>query len=321
MNRMPGWKIGLGPVFVVRVDHVVAALAGVRAAVAVRLVAARWRSVGIWMNTNRTIYASAIRYLAALGEGFFLAVIGTQLCAGAAGGPGGDGRRDLPGPGPGTLSHMLMTDLSAAEIVLGKLAGRLVPVLTMLACTLPVLLDPHPFGRRRSDCAALGLCRHVSALPCWVVRWRWLCRSGWGRRMKRSCARIRSGCSGYSPGRWRACWDQQSAGPGSRSRDDRSHFSWRPPYSWPGSVGFFDYLQFLAVTCSIAAVLIGVTILRLPSSLRTIKSAEHPAFEAPARGFNIWRISHVGDSLVDAVDRRQPGGPGASGSEAVLLGG
>ena len=33
---------------------------------------------------------------------------------------------------------MLVTDLTDAEIVLGKLAARLVPVLSMVACTLPV---------------------------------------------------------------------------------------------------------------------------------------------------------------------------------------
>jgi ABC-type transport system involved in multi-copper enzyme maturation permease subunit len=39
----------------------------------------------------------------------------------------------------GTLDHMLVTDLSNAEIVLGKLAVRLVPVLGLIACTVPVL--------------------------------------------------------------------------------------------------------------------------------------------------------------------------------------
>ncbi len=39
----------------------------------------------------------------------------------------------------GTLDHMLVTDLSNAEIVLGKLGVRLIPVLGLVACTLPVL--------------------------------------------------------------------------------------------------------------------------------------------------------------------------------------
>ena len=39
----------------------------------------------------------------------------------------------------GTLAHMLVTDLSDPEIVLGKLAARLLPVLGLVACTWPVL--------------------------------------------------------------------------------------------------------------------------------------------------------------------------------------
>ncbi len=39
----------------------------------------------------------------------------------------------------GTLAHMLMTDLSDPEIVLGKLAARLLPVLGLVACTWPVM--------------------------------------------------------------------------------------------------------------------------------------------------------------------------------------
>lgn len=39
----------------------------------------------------------------------------------------------------GTLAHMLMTDLSDPEIVLGKLAARLPPLMSLIACALPVL--------------------------------------------------------------------------------------------------------------------------------------------------------------------------------------
>ncbi|MFI5458121.1 MAG: hypothetical protein ACHRXM_22020 [Isosphaerales bacterium] len=39
----------------------------------------------------------------------------------------------------GNLTHMLVTDLGDAEIVLGKLAARLMPVLGLVAATIPVL--------------------------------------------------------------------------------------------------------------------------------------------------------------------------------------
>ena len=37
---------------------------------------------------------------------------------------------------------MLATDLGDAEIVLGKLAARLVPILALVAATVPVLRSP-----------------------------------------------------------------------------------------------------------------------------------------------------------------------------------
>ena len=39
----------------------------------------------------------------------------------------------------GTLAHLMVTDLSDGEIVLGKLAARLVPVLGLVGCALPVM--------------------------------------------------------------------------------------------------------------------------------------------------------------------------------------
>ena len=53
----------------------------------------------------------------------------------------------------GTLDHMLATDLSNAEIVLGKLGVRLVPVLGLVACVLPIMALGGPSGRHRPDCA------------------------------------------------------------------------------------------------------------------------------------------------------------------------
>jgi hypothetical protein len=39
----------------------------------------------------------------------------------------------------GTLTHMLATDLSDPEIILGKLAARLLPVLGLVAFSWPLL--------------------------------------------------------------------------------------------------------------------------------------------------------------------------------------
>ena len=53
------------------------------------------------------------------------------------------------------------------------------------------------------------------------------------------------------------------------------------PYWWPGSVGWGDYVQFLAVTCSIAAVLIGVTMLRLRAICSHESARQVRRFKSP----------------------------------------
>src|SRR5262245_21534238 len=95
--------------------------------------------VSIAVGGGQSGGATTLRGLAQLGEGLFVAVIGTQLTlvllaaqAATAGAICLDRAR-------GTLAHLLVTDLSDGEIVLGKLAARLVPVLGLAGCTLPVM--------------------------------------------------------------------------------------------------------------------------------------------------------------------------------------
>jgi ABC-type transport system involved in multi-copper enzyme maturation permease subunit len=78
----------------------------------------------------------------------------------------------------GTLDHMLATDLSNAEIVLGKLGVRLVPVLGLVACALPVValsgllggIDPLALGGSflvAIGCAFVG-CSLAMTLSVWA---------------------------------------------------------------------------------------------------------------------------------------------------------
>ena len=77
----------------------------------------------------------------------------------------------------GTLDHMLATDLSNAEIVLGKLGVRLVPVLGLIACVVPVAalagllggIDPLALAGSflvAIGCAVLG-CSLAMTLSVW----------------------------------------------------------------------------------------------------------------------------------------------------------
>ena len=130
-----------------------------------------------------------------LGQGFFLAVVGTELSLVLLAAPAATAGAICQDRARGTLLHMLMTDLSAAEIVLGKLAARLTPVLAMICCTLPMLellsllggVDPLALGRLCgfSRAGGPGLLAGASLLAA-------------GRQDARSAlyAHIRSGSSG-----------------------------------------------------------------------------------------------------------------------------
>src|SRR5262249_50731803 len=95
----------------------------------------------VWFGRNpalRSGRAPTIEALAEVGESFFYARAGTQLSlvilvapAAAAGSICTDRAR-------GTLEHILVTDLSDVEIVLGKLTARLAPIVGMIACGVPV---------------------------------------------------------------------------------------------------------------------------------------------------------------------------------------
>ena len=82
---------------------------------------------------------STIRNLAETGRQFYAAVIGTELTLVLLAAPAATAGAICIDKARGTLTHLLVTDLTDAEIVLGKLAARLVPVLGLVACSLPVV--------------------------------------------------------------------------------------------------------------------------------------------------------------------------------------
>jgi ABC-type transport system involved in multi-copper enzyme maturation permease subunit len=99
--------------------------------------------VVIWYFSSRPLVmrsaASPIRMMAQFGERFFIAMIGTQLTLVLLAAPAATAGAICIDRARGTLTHLLVTDLTDAEIVLGKLAARLVPVLWLVACALPMM--------------------------------------------------------------------------------------------------------------------------------------------------------------------------------------
>ncbi len=82
---------------------------------------------------------STLQQLAALGRFFYYAIATTQLALVLLVAPAATAGAICHDRARGNLTHMLVTDLSNTEIVLGKLAARLMPVFALVAATVPVL--------------------------------------------------------------------------------------------------------------------------------------------------------------------------------------
>jgi ABC-type transport system involved in multi-copper enzyme maturation permease subunit len=97
-----------------------------------------------------------LQQLAVIGRVFFYALAGVQLSFLLLAAPAAAAGSICIDRARGTLLHMMVTDLSDAEIVLGRLGSRLMPVFGLVACAVPVaclagLLGGIEFG------ALLGL--------------------------------------------------------------------------------------------------------------------------------------------------------------------
>jgi ABC-type transport system involved in multi-copper enzyme maturation permease subunit len=88
----------------------------------------------------------SIRGMATAGHVFSETLIGIQLTLVLLAAPAATAGAVCLDKARGTLTHLLVTDLSNSEIVLGKLAARLVPVLGLVTCTVPVMLIASLMG-------------------------------------------------------------------------------------------------------------------------------------------------------------------------------
>ena len=203
------------------------------------------------------------RELANLGQSFYVAVIGTQLTLVLLAAPAATAGTICLDRSSGMLTHVLVTDLSDSEIVLGKLAARLVPVLGLVACALPLMAILTLLGGVAPDAllgsflvtigiAVLGCSlalnfslwakkTHEALLGTYAVWGIWL--------VGRPFATLVNGAFG-----WSLAVPPRIADP---------YFLAFSPYWYPGTVSFYDYFGFLAITTGAAAVLAVVAVFRL----------------------------------------------------------
>ncbi len=256
---------GLGPVFVYE------CLANSR----------RWqiyaiRSLGVAivlaaMTTIATSHASPFaasswQGYAELGESYYYAIVSVELTVVLLAAPAATAGAICVDRARGTLTHMLATDLSDPEIVLGKLAARLLPILGMVACTWPVLaissllggIDPKALTLAFAVILAVALlgCTMAMALSVWARKphevvlvtytfWMlgpffWLI---WGAMARRGLV--------ASPPDWSLVADP--------------YYLVIAPYAEPNGVGvgYWDYVGFFAASLTLSALLTALAIWRM----------------------------------------------------------
>ncbi|WP_435008472.1 ABC transporter permease [Tundrisphaera lichenicola] len=92
----------------------------------------------VYQSATSNAALSTRQQLAAAGQSFFTTMVITQLSLILLAAPAATAGAICLDKARGTLTHVMVTDLSDAEVVLGKLGARLVPVLNLVACALPV---------------------------------------------------------------------------------------------------------------------------------------------------------------------------------------
>jgi ABC-type transport system involved in multi-copper enzyme maturation permease subunit len=92
-----------------------------------------------WAEEGKPVGSLSLQQLARLGEVFYYTISTIQLMLVMIVAPAATAGAICLDRARGSLTHMLATDLGDAEIVLGKLAARLLPVVSLVAATVPVL--------------------------------------------------------------------------------------------------------------------------------------------------------------------------------------
>jgi ABC-type transport system involved in multi-copper enzyme maturation permease subunit len=203
------------------------------------------------------------RAYAQLGQAYFIAMIGVELALVMLAAPAATAGAICLDRARGTLAHMLMTDLSDAEIVLGKLAARLLPVLGLVACTWPAMaisallggIDPVAVTLAFAIIVAVALvgCTLALALSVWA---------------KRTHEVILVTYTVFIAALlvwpiWLLLSTTTKIGPVPRwTRLANPFYVAFAPYTDPGSLEIWDYLAFFGVTVAASAVLTLIAVWR-----------------------------------------------------------
>ncbi len=208
---------------------------------------------------------------ALLGQYLYLTIVTIELAVVLLVAPGATAGAVCLDKARGTLDHMLITDLSNTEIVLGKLGVRLIPVLGLITCVLPVLALAGLLGGIDPD-AAIG--SFLTAIGCAVLGCSLaLTLSVWGQKTRDVLI-----VTYFIIIVWLFCRYLSSVAWGAIGSSSLQYFlptfaEWLDflnpfflvwaPYSTPGRVSMSSYLGFLAVCLFVSSSLAGLATWRI----------------------------------------------------------
>jgi ABC-type transport system involved in multi-copper enzyme maturation permease subunit len=203
---------------------------------------------------------------AELGQGYFTAMIGLEIALVLLAAPAATAGAICLDRARGTLAHMLMTDLSDAEIVFGKLAARLLPVLGLVACTWPVMAISSLLGGIDPIALTLAFCVIVAVaiFACATA----ILLSVWARQ---SYEVILATYTVFILGMlfcpiWSVFAMAGWAGPPpSWALLTNPFYVANAPYIDPGTLDVGDYLMFFGTTLGASAVLTAIAVWRMRS--------------------------------------------------------
>jgi ABC-type transport system involved in multi-copper enzyme maturation permease subunit len=239
----------------------------------------------------------SLQQLAEYGERFYFRIVEIELTLVLLAAPAATAGAICLDKARGTLDHMLATDLSNAEIVLGKLGARLVPVLGLIVCVVPILslagllggIDPLALFSSFSiaiACGVLGRKAHEVLMLTYLILILWV----------------------LGPLLWIMVLFSIRSSP-------RAPFLWESvnltnpyylafaPYSHPGKVGLTTYLVFLAVCLGLSGLFVGLSTLRIRKVV--LNQARQPAARSRRGRFTLrllrpaWFPHLPGPSLDD----------------------
>ena len=272
-----------------------------------QLYALRAGFVAVILVGMMLVWDSIVRYSAAgptrlnpgisrYGENFYVTVVSIELSLVLLAAPAATAGAVCLDKARGTLEHMLATDLSNAEIVLGKLGVRLIPVLGLIACVLPVAalgsllggIDPTAlFGSFLTaiGCAVLG-CSLALSLSVWarntheVLMFTYLLLILWLTSplfVLLVTVALRPAMLGLSVQALMEWFGQSNP-----------YYLVVAPYANPGKVGLLTYVVFVAACLSVSAMLLGWATLRVRQVV--LKQGRRPVSQARQGRFQVRRL-------------------------------